>query len=53
MKEYIIREDLNYLRSQLLELEQYLAEDHDEMDPALIMLDDVIRHIEAYLEEDI
>lgn len=53
MEEKIIRSDFEYLKSQLLDLEKYLAEDHDEMEPALIMLDDIIRHVEAYIKEDL
>lgn len=49
----ILKADLNYLKSQLEELEKYLAEHNDELDPALIMLDDIIRHVDAFIEEDI
>lgn len=53
MEEKIIRSDFEYIRSQLLEVEKYLAFDNDEMEPALIMLDDIIRHVEAYIKEDL
>lgn len=53
MEEKIIHNDFEYIRSQLLEVEKYLASDNDGMEPALIMLDDIIRHVEAYIKEDL
>lgn len=52
MREILVA-DLTYIKTELEELEKYLAESHDEMDPALLMVDDMIRHIDAFIEEDL
>lgn len=49
----ILKADLSYIKNQLEELEKYLAEEKDEMDPSLIMIEDIILHVKAFMEEDL
>lgn len=53
MNKKLIEIDLKYVESQLLELEKFLAEDKDELDPSLIMIEDIILHVKAIMEEDL
>lgn len=53
MYKSIILADFHYIKSELEELEKELAETHDELDPAMILLDDIIRHVDAFIEEDV
>lgn len=49
---YIIIADLNYIKSQMEELKKILTEEHNEVE-ATLLVEDIIRHIEAFIEEDI
>lgn len=53
MEEKIIKADFEYLRDQLLDLDNYLSSDNVEIESAKIMLDDIIQHVEAFIKEDI
>lgn len=53
VEEKIIRSDFEYIRSQILEVEQYLSSANAEIDLARIMLDDIIQHTEAFIKEDL
>lgn len=53
MDKKMIETDLMYIENQLLELEKFLAEDRDELDPSLIMIEDIILHVKAIMEEDL
>lgn len=54
MRREVILADLLYLREQCAALEKALNEqDLDELDIELILIEDIISHINAYIEEDI
>ena len=44
----IIKADMEYIKAQLLELKKAISDDQTN-----IMVDDIIQHVEAFMEEDI
>lgn len=44
----IIKADMEYIKAQLLDLKKVISDEQ-----TLIMVDDIIQHVEAFIEEDI